>query len=391
MYVDLTSEQKRFRDELREYFGAMMTPELVDEIRGSEGGGPLYRAALKQMGKDGLLGVGWPKEYGGRGLTSVEQFIYSDEVQRAGYPLPFLTLNTVGPTLMHFGTDDQKQEFLPRILAGDVHFCIGYSEPSAGTDLASLQTRAVREGDEWVINGQKIWTSLADFADYVWLAARTDPDAKKHRGISMFIVPTSSEGFKLTPITTMSGVRTNATYYEDVRVPHAALVGGENQGWGLIVSQLNHERVSLVNIGPSERLYDEVVAWARDAKMADGGRVIDEAWVKLNLARFKAKLEALRLMNWKQAWCMTQGALHPADSSAAKVFGSEFYIEGYNLLLEVLGARGMLKGDSPEVALRGQLEMRYLSSLILTFGGGTNEVQRDIIAMAGLQLPHYKD
>jgi alkylation response protein AidB-like acyl-CoA dehydrogenase len=391
MYVDLTPEQKAFRAELREYFERMMTPELVHEIRGSEGGGPLYRMALKQMGADGLLGVGWPVEYGGRGMSPVEQFIYSDEVQRAGFPLPFLTLNTVGPTLLNFGTEEQRQEFLPRILAGDCHFAIGYSEPSAGTDLASLRTRAVRDGDEWVINGQKVFTSLADFADYIWLAARTDPNAPKHRGISMFIVPTSSPGYKCTPIWTMSGLRTNATYYEDVRVPHDHLVGGESNGWSLIVNQLNHERVSLMNTGPCERVYGEVVAWARETKLADGRRVIDQPWVQLNLARFKSTLDALRLMNWKQAWAMTQGALHPADSSAMKVFGSEFYIQGYNLLLEVLGAAGTLKAGSPSAVVRGQLEMRYLASLILTFGGGTNEVQRDIIAMAGLQLPHYKD
>ncbi|MBW2374098.1 MAG: acyl-CoA dehydrogenase family protein, partial [Deltaproteobacteria bacterium] len=204
MYVDLNREQLAFRDELREYFEGMMTAELQDELRGSEGGGPLYREALQQMGRDKLLGVGWPEEYGGRGLSSVEQFIYSDEVQRAGYPLPFLTLNTVGPTLMHFGTDDQRREFLPRILAGELHFAIGYSEPSAGTDLASLQMRAVRDGDDWVLNGQKTFTSLADYADYIWLAARTNPDVKKHRGISIFIVPTSSPGFKCTPIHTMS-------------------------------------------------------------------------------------------------------------------------------------------------------------------------------------------
>ncbi len=390
MYVDLNREQLAFRDELREYFEGMMTAELQDELRGSEGGGPLYRQALQQMGRDKLLGVGWPEEYGGRGLGAVEQFIYSDEVQRAGYPLPFLTLNTVGPTLMHFGTDDQRKEFLPRIVAGEIHFAIGYSEPSAGTDLASLQMRAVRDGDDWVLNGQKTFTSLADYADYIWLAARTNPDVKKHRGISIFIVPTSSPGFKCTPIHTMSGVRTNATYYEDVRIPAENMVGGENEGWTLITNQLNHERVSLVNVGPSERIYDEVCAWARQMKRADGSRVIDLPWVQLNLARFKATVEVLRLMNHKQAWAMTQGSLHMADSSAVKVFGSEFYVQGYNLLLEVMGAVGTLKAGSPAAVLQGKVEMRYLSSLILTFGGGTNEVQRDIIAMAGLQLPNYK-
>ena len=255
MYIDLTQELKALREELRDYFDELMTPELRAELAsGGEGGGPEYRKALKAMGRDGWLGIGWPKEFGGQGRTPLEQYVFADEVQRVGYPLPFLTLGTVGPTLMKYGSEELKAEFLPRILAGDCHFAIGYSEPAAGTDLASLTTAAYRDGDEWVINGQKTWTSLADFADYVWLAARTDPDAKKHRGISMFVVPTASPGFKLTAIRTMADVRTNATYYDNVRVPARYLVGGENNGWGLITSQLNHERVSLFPIGAFQKL-----------------------------------------------------------------------------------------------------------------------------------------
>ena len=230
MYIDYSPEQRALREELRAYFARMMTPELLQEISGSEGGGPLYRKALRQMGADGWLGIGWPKEWGGQGRTPIEQFIFSDEVQRAGYPLPFLTLNTVGPTLARFGTEAQRREFLPKILRGELHFAIGYSEPGAGTDLASLTTRAVRDGDDYVINGSKVFTSLADYADYIWLAARTNPDAPKHRGISMLMVSTRLPGFKLTPIWTMGGVRTNATYYENVRVPASCLVGKENEG-----------------------------------------------------------------------------------------------------------------------------------------------------------------
>ncbi|MCG8588903.1 MAG: acyl-CoA dehydrogenase family protein [Proteobacteria bacterium] len=390
MHIDLTPEQRTFRDELRAYFDAMMTPELVDEIRGSEGGGPEFRKAMQQMGRDGLLGIGWPEEFGGQARSPVEQFLFSDEVQRAGFPLPFLTLNTVGPTLMRYGNEEQKREFLPKILKGDLFFCIGYSENDAGTDLASLKTRATQDGDEWVISGQKMWTSLADHADYVWLAARTDPDAPKHRGISMFLVPTTSEGFAISPITTVSGVRTNATFYEDVRVPAENLVGGVNRGWNLIVGQLNHERVSLMNVGPLRRLLESVTDWARKTERPNGRRVIDEPWVQTNLARVWSHIEVLRLMNWKQAWAATQRQLHPADASTVKVFGSEFYISGYRALLEVLGTSGIIGPDSPGAVLRGQVDLRYRSSLILTFGGGTNEVQRDIIAMAGLGLPHYK-
>ncbi|MFP6605434.1 MAG: acyl-CoA dehydrogenase family protein [Myxococcota bacterium] len=390
MILDFTPEQKKFRAEIRTYFDEMMTDELLHELHSSgEGGGPLYRKALKQMGSDGLLGVGWPTEYGGQGRSLIDQYIFADEVQTAGFPLPFLTLGTVGPTIMRFGSDEQKQSFLPKILKGEVHFAIGYSEPGAGTDLASLQTSAVRIGDEWVINGQKMWTSLADYADYVWLAARTDPNTKKHKGISMFLVPVTAPGFKISPIQTMGGVRTNATFYDDVKVPLDALIGGENNGWSLITGQLNHERVSLSNVGPMNRLLTQVTEWATETKHGKG-KVIDLPWVQSNLARVFAKIEALRLMNWKQAWASTQGQLLPADSSCIKVFGSELYIEGYRTLLEVLGARATLQGDSRGAVLEGQVDRSYRNGLILTFGGGTNEVQRDIIAMAGMGLPHYK-
>src|SRR5262249_33851847 len=225
MYLDNTPAQRELREELRAYFTRLMTPDLQAELSWKEGGGPLYRQALRQMGRDGWLGIGWPQEYGGQGRSPIEQFIFSDEVQRAGFPLPFLTLNTVGPTIMEYGTPEQKSFFLPRILAGECHFSIGYSEPGAGTDLASLRTPAVRDGDDYVVTGNKVFTSLAEYADYIWLAVRTDATAAKHKGISMLIVDTRLPGYKCTPIWTMAGVRTNATYYEDVRVPTSSLVG----------------------------------------------------------------------------------------------------------------------------------------------------------------------
>ncbi|MFP6638606.1 MAG: acyl-CoA dehydrogenase family protein [Myxococcota bacterium] len=390
MELDFSPEQKKLRDELRGYFEKMMSPELVGELRGDgEGGGPLFREAMKQMGRDGLLGVGWPTEYGGQGRTPMEQFIFADEVQSAGFPLPFLTLGTVGPTIMHYGTDEQKAEILPKILAGEIFFAIGYSEPEAGTDLASLRTSGVREGDEWVINGQKMWTSLAGYADYVWLAVRTDPEVSKHRGLSMFLVPTTSEGYSRQPIMTVGGVTTNATFYDNVRVPHTALIGGESNGWSLITGQLNHERISLSSVGPIRRTLRDVVEWARETEV-DGERVIDKSWVRHNLARVHAKVEVVRLMNWKQAWAAQEGQPHPAAASAVKVFGSELNIEAYRALLEITNARGNVAGDSPGAVLQGRIESGYRNGLILTFGGGTNEVQRDIIAMAGMGLPHYK-
>jgi alkylation response protein AidB-like acyl-CoA dehydrogenase len=394
MRIDLSPEQRAFRDELRAHFARLIAPHM-DELRAEqrvsrEGGGPVFRRILRQLGADGLLGVGWPVEYGGQGRGPIEQYLFTEEVQRTGFPLPFLTLNTVGPTLMRYGSDAQKRDFLPRILRGECLFAIGYSEAEAGTDLASLKTRAERDGDGWLINGAKMWTSLADHADYVWLAARTDPQAPKHRGISIFLVPTTAPGFKCTPITTIGGVRTNATFYENVRLPEASLVGGENRGWSLITGQLNHERVSLSNYAPMESLLRDVVDWARQTKRADGSRVVDQPWVRANLARVHAKLQILRLLNWKLAWSAQHQQLHPADASALKVFGSEFYVEAYRAMLECFGAEGVLREGSPGAVLCGRVEASYRNTLILTFGGGTNEVQRDIIAMTALGLPHYK-
>jgi alkylation response protein AidB-like acyl-CoA dehydrogenase len=387
MHLALSPEQESLRQELRSYFSALMTPDVEDELAVSEMGGPLSRRLYQKIGSDGWLGVGWPKEYGGQDRTPIEQLIFFDEAQRAGAPLPLLTINTVGPTLMRFGTDEQKQQYLPGILRGELQFAIGYTEPGAGTDLASLRTRAVRDGDEYVINGQKVFTSLANVSDYIWLAARTDVEAPKHKGISVFIVPTSAPGFSVRPIWVLGEGRTNATFYDDVRLPVSARVGGENEGWKIITNQLNHERVALCNAGVVYRHLDDVRRWAQETKLADGRRVIDQEWVQISLARVAAKAEFLRLMNHKVAWGLMSESLSPADASATKVFGTELFVEAYGLLLEVIGVAGYLRRGSPGAVLKGRLERAYSGTLILTFGGGTNEVQRDIIAMVGLGMP----
>jgi alkylation response protein AidB-like acyl-CoA dehydrogenase len=387
MFIDYTPEEERLRAELRAYFGRIVTPEVLAEVAGSEGGGPLYRKALEQMGTDGWLGIGWPKEFGGQARSTIDQYVFFDEVQRAGFPIPFLTLCTVGPTLMKFGTEEQKAKLLPSILRGKCHFAIGYSEPSAGTDLAALRTRAIRDGDHYVVSGQKVFTSLAEYADYIWLAVRTDPDAPRHKGISILMVDTKAPGFSLSPIFTLGGNRTNATYYDNVRVPVSMLVGRENDGWKLITTQLNHERVALMSPGPVARFVEEVTAWAREARDGGVNRPIDLPWVQANLARALARVEVLKLLTWRQAASIEQGRLDPAESSTVKVFGSESFIEIYRLLLEVLGPEGLVKNGSPGSILHGRIEQYYRTSLVLTFGGGTNEVQRDIIAQVGLRMP----
>jgi alkylation response protein AidB-like acyl-CoA dehydrogenase len=387
MRIAYTDDQSALRTELREYFKGLVTPEVSAAMSHGGYGAPECMAAVEQMGTDGWLGVGWPKEYGGRGFGPMEQFVFYDEAQRAGAPVPFLSINTVGPAIMAFGSEEMKNEILPRIMAGKCFFSIGYSEPASGTDLASLKTKAVRDGDEWVINGQKIYTSLSDHADYIWLACRTDPDASKHKGISIILVPANSEGFSYTPINTIGDHATYATYYQDVRVPVANTIGEIHGGWQVITTQLNYERISLAVPAHLERNYSEVLRWSQETKLADGRRVIDQEWVQTHLAKVRARLEALQLLNWKNIWQDSVGKVSIADSSAVKVYGTTTYCECYGLLLEVLGAAGVLKGDSPGSVLAGRLERSYRGTLILTFGGGTNEVQRDLIAIFGLGMP----
>ena len=387
MYIDLTDGQRALRDELRQYFGVLMTPERRAVVEEGHAGGDAYRALVRQLGEDGWLGVGWPKEHGGQGRGPLEQLIFLEEASRAGVPIPMVTLNTVGPTIAQFGTDEQKARFLPPILRGELHFAIGYTEPGAGTDLASLRTRAVRDGDEYVVNGQKVFTTGGHDADFIWLACRTDPDAPKHKGISILCVDTSLAGFKWTPIWTLGGGHTNATYYEDVRVPTDMLVGEENGGWKMITTQLNFERVSL---GPSAGIFrnlDKVTAWAASTGSAGAGRVIDQEWVRCNLARVRAKAEVAELFNWQVAAEHEQGRLNPADASAMKVYGTELRIESLRLLMEVLGPAATLKKGSPGAVLGGALEGEYRAAIVGTFGGGVNEIQREIVAAAGLRTP----
>ena len=384
MDFDYTPEQDQLRKEFRERLEAVMTPERRAAVAGLMEGGAAMTECRKALGEAGLLGVAWPVEFGGRGLTALEQYIFNEEARRVNAPLPMITLNTVGPTLIEYGTEEQKQRFLPAILKGSVEFAIGYSEPGAGSDLASLRTTAVRDGNEFVINGSKMFTSGAEFADYVWLAARTDPEAKKHKGITVFIVPTDSPGFSWKPLHTMPGVSTYYTFYDDVRVPESAIVLGENQGWKLVTNQLNLERAALGNRGAREPLFAKTLEWAKTTPL-DDGRVIDLPWVQQALARVEAQVAAYRLLNLRVNTNMGAGALGMGEASAAKVFGTELTQQVARELLDVVGQAGTRKGtDAP---LKGELESAYRLAVINTFGGGANELQRDIIAMAGLGMP----
>lgn len=393
MNIELTTQQKALQQEVREYMKTVMTSALLEEMKIDdlkEGGGPEFRKQYARMGADGWIGLSWSKELGGREMSHVEQYIFTDEVVRSGFAYPFLTTEAVTPVIAANANAEVREEVVGGVKQGKVTIAIGYSEPNAGTDLASLTTRAERDGDHWIINGQKMWTSLGNFADYVWLAARTDPDAsKKHKGLTMFLVPTNIEGFSCTPVHTL-GVRTNATYYSDIQLSDKYRVGEVNAGWKLITGQLNIERLSLFTHGQVDSLYQDVCQWAATTPTPKGGKIIEQPWVQHNLAKVRSGLEVVKLICWKQAWTMDQGPLNMADASVAKVYSSEFFVELYRMLLEVMGQAGTIAPHSPGAVIKGKLEFRWRVGAVLTFGGGANEVQRDIIAMAGLWMPRTR-
>ena len=380
MHVELTAAQQELRTELREYFAGLISPEERQAMR-RERHGPVFREIVRRMGRDGRLGVGWPVEYGGQGFGGIEQHLFVDEASRADVQLPSVTLQTVGPTLQQYGTDEQKSFFLPKILAGEIHFAIGYTEPEAGTDLAALRTTAVRDGDEYVVNGQKIFTTGGHDADYIWLAVRTAPDAPRHKGISILIMDTSDPGYSWTPIITCDGAHhVNATYYSDVRVPVNRLVGKENEGWRLITTQLNHERVMLGPAGRIGGLYDRVRAWAA----AHG--LLDLADVRSVLAEAMAVTRVNELLNWQVAVSSASAPVTVADASATKVFSSEVIQRIGRNLEELVGRHGDL-ADPDTAELAEWLDVAAKRNIVLTFGGGVSEIQRELIASIGLGLP----
>jgi 3-oxocholest-4-en-26-oyl-CoA dehydrogenase alpha subunit len=381
--IELSPQQQALRRELSDYFERLLTPQrraALTFVDGQFQDGQAYLDIIRQLGADGWLSMGWPESYGGQGRSMVDQLLFSDAAAVAGVPIPYLTINTIGPTIMVHGTDAQKQFFLPKIAAGTLHFSVGYSEVDAGTDLASLTTSAVPDGaGGWIINGHKMWTSQAKYADYIWLAVRTDKALARHRGLSIFAVPTDLPGFSYTTVRTVSGVNTAATYYDDLHVPDDALIGELNGGWPLITNQLNHERVALFSSAVLVKHIRDVTEWATRTG------VIDQPAIAELLGRAHARTELLTLLNWKLA--SDPAALTPAAASATKVFASENALEVYRMLMDAVGPVAALTPDSPGAVLAGSLERYHRSNLIFTFGGGTNEIQRDMIGYLGLGLP----
>lgn len=385
MRFELTEEQQQLKKEIRAYLEERITPELLAEVKENPDGGPLWRRYIQELGKDGWLGIGWPVEYGGQGRTPLEQYIFLEEINRTGVVIPFITLETVGPTLMKLGTQQQKDYFLPKILKGEIEVAIGYSEPQAGTDLAALETRAVRDGDSYLITGQKVFTTNAHMADYIWLAARTDMDAPKHKGISIFLVPTNLPGFSTTPMLLM-GERSNVTYYDNVKVPLDALVGEENKGWGYITTQLSLERLMLSTYSRMRRMVEETTEWA-SGTVIDGVRVIDKDWVRTSLAELHMNIDVLKMLNYRAAWAHGNETSAPYRPSMNKVFAAELNQKVYDTCHQIMSMFGQLNGDSEWAVAGGSAERYGKSQLVYLFGGGANDVQRDLVARFGLGMP----
>lgn len=387
MEYDWPEDLEAFRRDVREFAKANVTDELRQELRsgGGEGvRGPRATALHDEMEKRGWLRGAWPTEYGGGGKSPWYQFVMVQEFSYWGMPYGGLSVGSVAPALMNFGTEEQKKKYLPGILDGEITFALGYSEPNAGTDLASLQTRAVRDGDEYVVNGQKIWTSGAHVSSHVWLAARTDPEAPKHRGVSVFIVPLNMPGMTVRPLYTMAGVRTNEVFFEDVRIPAESLVGEENRGWYIVANALDFERVSLAPTGALARQWERIIEWMR----AHQPEKLDDPAVRTRLAELKVELHVLRALNAVNADIISSGRTPTMEASMVKIWSSELRYRLSAAGMDLLGRAGALRFESGNMAPNdGQNEQTFRSSPILRFGGGTNEVQRNIIAERGLRLP----
>ncbi len=381
-------EQEQFREHVRAFIRDEVPAEMIAEIQAAADGSASEagREFKRLLGRKGLLGISWPEEYGGGGKSLLHQFILTEELGYHGLPYGGLSLTSVGPTLFRAGTEEQRRQYLGGILNGEYEFALGYSEPSAGTDLGSLQTRAVADGDDYVINGQKIYTSAAHYSTHIWLAARTDPNEPKHRGVSLMIVPLDSPGITIRPLWTMGDGRTNEVFFEDVRIPRDNLVGEENRGFYVVAMALDYERAAVAPISPLQRALDELAQFARDTSR-NGSALAQDPVVRRKLAELAVEVDVLRLFSCRNAWMIENELVPTKEASIAKVWSSELAQRMSAVALEIMGPRGQLKSGSRWAYLHGRFERMYRQTPLMRFGAGTNEIQRNIIAQRGLGLP----
>ena len=386
MDFQLSSSDESFRSQLREFLARELPANWEGWGRWPEEADWEFTTSMrKSLAQRGWLTMHWPEEYGGQGASPVRSAVFNEEMSYHRAPgRDIFGVRMLAPTLMIYGTEDQKRKFLPPVAKGEVQWCQGYSEPGSGSDLASLQTRAVSNGDDYVINGTKIWTTLAHKADWMMLLARTDPDAPKHRGISFLLVDVHSPGVSVQPVYNMAvGHDFNQVFFDDVRVPRSNLVGEENQGWYVGMTLLDFERSGIDYSATSRRLLSDVVDWLRVSQKNGGPR----PEVRHALAERYIEAEAARLLAYQVAWMQGLGEVPNKEASMSKVFGSETLQRVTSTGLEVLGLYGQLRAGDKWAPLNGRVPDNWMFSFSHTIAAGTSEVQRNIIATRGLGLP----
>jgi hypothetical protein len=385
MDFQFTPEEEAFRQEIREF----LRQELGPEHKGRTPRELFSREFTKKLAAKGWLGVGWPTEYGGLGRPYTQQLVYSEEMMQSRAPCGahILAQNMAGPALFRVGSEEQKKEFLPRILRGELVFCLGYTEPDAGTDLANCQTTALLDGDEYVINGQKLFTSFAGQADYAWMTVRTDPDApKKHRGISMFIVDMKTPGITVSELDTMWDYSLYEVFFDNVRVPKSAVVGELNHGWQYLTVALDHERVFMGGVvALHRRLFEDIVQYAKTT-YRNGKLISEDPIIRQRLAQLAIDLEIGRLFAYRVAWLLGKDTIPFAEASMTKIFTSELERRLANTAMQILGLYGPLDKGA-RAPFDGYIGWEYKFSLMQAVGGGSNEIERILIAIAGLGLP----
>ena len=385
-----TPEEDAWREEIRGIIEANLTPELQSELSQDEdrdGPGPEQKKFMRMLGERGLLGISWPRQYGGLERSLIDQYIFSEEIGRVGLYTNGTAVNMVGPTIMRVGTEEQKAEWLPKMLRGEVECALGYTEPGAGTDLASLETRVVDDADEFVINGQKMFTSSAHYSTHIWLLARTDPEAPKHRGLSVFLVPMDAPGITVRPLWRMDGGRTNEVFFDNVRIPRNSLIGDRDRGWYYVAMALDFERVSIGGrYADLLKRLNKLVSYANNT-LVDGKPLAADPNVRMRLADLGIKLEVVRLFACRTAWMIDTGVVPNYESSAQKIVATDLIQEVADYGVELLGLHGQLTKESEHARLEGEMEFAYRNGIFLRFGGGANEIQRDIIARRGLGMP----
>ncbi len=392
-----TEEEEAFREEVRRWLKKEIPPRWIELDAGlweeTEESWALSREFQRKLGQKGWLASAYPKEYGGSEMSHMRRLILAEELNYNRAPVSIeveISVNWVGPAIMLFGTEEQKKKYVTEVAKGELIFCLGYSEPNAGSDLASLQTRAVEDGDGYVINGQKSWCSYAHYANYCWLGARTDPDVPKHKGISMFIVDMKTPGITVRPLINILDCHSfNEVFFDDVRISKESLVGEKNNGWYQLVMALDFERSLIGTAAVNQRLIEELVQHAKEADYGSA-RLADDPLIKDELAEIAVENEVLRMMCYRIVWMYSKN-LHPSyESSMSLLFCSELLRRLANVGMRVLGPYGQLDMDSKWAVLNARIMRVYLSALSIGVGGGSNEIQRNIVAMRGLGLPRQQ-